>query len=100
MRGKNLLAVSFLVPLCLLGCGGGSGGGNPPPPAPTITSVNVTYNPTSVQTGSTSQCTATVSGTGSYSSAVTWSAISGKVSSSGLYTAPGTVPTSGSDTVT
>jgi len=82
-------------------CGGGgsnSGGGGGS--SPTITSVSVSCTPTSVQTGQTSQCSAVVSGTGSYSSAVTWSAASGTISSSGLYTAPATVPASGSDTVT
>jgi len=70
------------------------------PVSPTITSVSVSCTPVSVQTGQTSQCTATVSGTGSYSSAVTWSAVSGTISSSGLYTAPASVPASGSDTIT
>jgi hypothetical protein len=67
--------------------------------APTIASVSVSCNPASIQTGQTSQCSATVSGTGSYSSAVTWSAVSGTISSAGLYKAPTTVPASGSDTV-
>jgi len=61
--------------------------------APTITSVTVSCNPTSVQTGQTSQCTATVTGTGNYSSAVTWSASVGTINSSGLFTAPGTAST-------
>ena len=53
------------VILCsaLTSCGGGGGGSNSLP-APTITSVSVSCNPTSVQTGLTSQCTATVMGTG------------------------------------
>jgi subtilisin family serine protease len=80
-----LVLLSWLV--LLSGCGGGGGGGNTPP-APTITSVTVTCNPTSVQTGQTSQCTATVTGTGSYSSVVTWSASAGTINSSGLFTAP------------
>ena len=72
---------------------------NPPPP-PTITSVVAACVPTSVQTGATSQCTATVAGTGSFSTAVTWSvggitggnAALGTISSAGLYTAPSAVP--------
>ena len=87
---------SFLLTatLFLAACGGGGGGNsvsNPPPP--TITSVSVTCNPTSVQIGQTSQCTATVTGTGSYSSAVTWSASAGTINSSGLFTAPSTAGT-------
>jgi predicted GH43/DUF377 family glycosyl hydrolase len=71
---------------------------NPPPP--TITSVAAACVPTSVQTGATSQCTATVAGTGSFSTAVTWSvggvaggnSTLGTVSSAGVYTAPSAVP--------
>ena len=86
------------------GCGGGSGnsgsGGGNPPATPTITSVAVSCPSLTVPTGQTTQCSATVSGTGSYSSAVTWSvsgaasgnATVGTISTSGLYTAPNTVP--------
>ena len=77
-------------------------------PPPTITSVAVSCTPTSVPTGQTSQCTATVKGTGSYSSAVTWSVSGvqsgnstvGTVSTSGLYTAPSAVPSPNPVTVT
>ena len=77
-------------------------------PSGTITSVSVSCNPTSVQTGGTSQCTATVTGTGSYSSAVNWSVNAiqggnstvGTISSSGLYTAPSSVPSTNPVTVT
>jgi hypothetical protein len=68
--------------------------------AASIASVAVSCNPTAFKTWETSQCTATVTGTGSYSSQVTWSAggviggnsTVGIVSSAGLYTAPDTVP--------
>jgi hypothetical protein len=43
----------------------------------------------SVAQGGTQQFTATVTGTGSYSSAVTWSASVGSITSDGLFTAPG-----------
>jgi hypothetical protein len=43
-----------------------------------------------VQPNQTSQCTATVTGTGNFSSAVGWSASAGSINSSGLFTAPGT----------
>jgi uncharacterized protein (TIGR03437 family) len=81
-------------------CGGGSGGSTAPPQSPTITSVAASCTPASVQVGETSQCSATVSGTGNYSSGVSWSAVSGTVSSAGVYTAPATMPAAGSDVVT
>ena len=59
----------------------------PPAPPPTVTSVSVSCSPITIAPNATSQCTATVQGTGGYSSAVTWSASAGKVSSSGLVTA-------------
>ena len=58
------------------------------PPAPTITSVQVTCDPTVVSAGSTSQCNAAVQGTGDYNPAVTWSASAGTITSAGLFTAP------------
>jgi uncharacterized repeat protein (TIGR03803 family) len=82
-------------------CGGGGANGGTPPASPTITSVKVTCASTTVPTGQTSQCSATVSGTGNYSSGITWavngtsggSNTVGTVSTAGLYTAPNTVPT-------
>jgi len=62
---------------------------------PTITSVTVTANPTSVATGATSQCSAVVAGTGSFNSAVTWTATGGTITSAGLFTA-GTTAGNGS----
>jgi hypothetical protein len=92
-------ALLLSVPLLFVSACGGGGTGGGGGTSPTVTSVTVTCTPTSVQTGQTSQCSATVTGTGSYSSAVTWSAVSGTVSSSGVYTAPATIPASGSDTI-
>jgi acid phosphatase len=63
------------------------------PPQPTITSVQVACNPSTVIVNATSQCTATVKGSGNYSSAVTWSASGGAVSASGLLTAPAAAAT-------
>jgi acid phosphatase len=63
------------------------------PPSPTITSVQVACTPSTVHTNATSQCSATVTGTGNYSSAVTWSASEGAVSASGSFTAPATAGT-------
>ena len=63
----------------------------------TVTSVQVACNPSAVSLDGTSQCAATVKGTGSFSSAVTWSATAGTISTGGLFTAPGTA---GAATVT
>ena len=93
-----------IIPVLLslvAGCGGGgssSGGGGGS--SPTITLVSVSCAPTSIQIGQTSPCTVTVTGTGNYSSAVTWSvngtsggsATYGSINTSGLYQAPTTVP--------
>lgn len=65
-------------------------------PASTITSVAVTCSPTTVAPGGTAQCSANVQGTGSYNSAVTWTASAGTISAGGALTAP----QSGSVTVT
>ncbi|MHB1953047.1 MAG: kelch repeat-containing protein [Sulfobacillus sp.] len=91
--------------LLLAGCGGSgssySGGGSTPPPTASVTSVAVSCASATVNVGQTSQCSATVQGTGSFSSAVSWAvnsvqggnATAGTVSTAGLYTAPSTVPT-------
>jgi phosphatidylinositol-3-phosphatase len=68
-----------------------------PPPSSTITSVQVACNPSTVKISATSQCNATVKGTGSYNSAVTWSASVGTINASGLFTA---AATAGSATIT
>jgi len=101
MSRKTVLSLFLLGMLCAAGCGGG-GGGNSSTSA-TITSVSASCNPTSLQAGQTtqtSQCAATVMGTGSYSSGVTWTASAGTITSAGVYTAPATVPTSGTATIT
>jgi hypothetical protein len=89
---KKSSAVSIDLPLCFILCvaitgcsGGGSGMGfAPPPPGP----VSISISPTSatVQSGNTQQFTATVAG--SANTAVTWTASTGTISSTGLYTAP------------
>lgn len=53
-----------------------------------VSSVEVSCNPSAVEVRGTSQCRASVQGTGRYSSAVKWSASDGAVNSSGLFTAP------------
>ncbi len=64
-----------------------------------ISAVSVSCLPTSIQSGQTSQCSAVVSGTGSFDPTVTWTVSSGSVSSSGVVTAPN-VPTNSQIIVT
>jgi Protein of unknown function (DUF3443) len=97
MRRIGLLLVVGSV-LWMASCGS-SGGGNG---GSTITSVTVACSPSTVTSGQTSQCIATVMGTGSFSSTVTWSASpasAGTISSSGSVTAQ-TVATSTPVTIT
>ena len=65
----------------------------PTPPSSTVSSVSVVCSPASVAANAKSQCTATVQGTGSYSSAVNWSASAGAITASGLFTAPASAAT-------
>lgn len=62
----------------------------PPPPTPTITGVHVT-GAAALTEGNTAQYTAVVTGTGAFSSAVTWKASDGTITASGVFTAPLTV---------
>lgn len=73
---------------CFTGCGGG-GSSAPPISTPTITSVVINCSPSSITTAQTSNCTASVSGTGSYNSAVRWSATGGTVTSAGVFSPSG-----------
>jgi len=89
-----LLVVGSLI---LMGaCGSSSGGGNT---TSTITSVTVTCSPSTLQSDQTSQCTATVTGTGNFNSGVSWAASAGTITTAGLFTAP-VVPTTTSVTIT
>jgi hypothetical protein len=82
--------------LTLVACGGSSGTSTS-----TITVVGASCSPTSIQAQQTSQCTASVSGTGSFSSTVTWTASgNGTINpTSGLFTAS-TVPFTTQVTIT
>ncbi|MGA7524806.1 MAG: alkaline phosphatase family protein [Acidobacteriaceae bacterium] len=99
MPARLLTTVAATLSLAIpIACGGGSSTSTttppPTPPAsPTIASVSVACSPTTVDVSSTSQCNATVSGTGSYSSSVTWSASNGTIDNTGLFTAPASATT-------
>jgi polysaccharide biosynthesis protein PslG len=67
-----------------------------PPPSPTVTSVAISPTSASSITSGTLSFAATVQGTTS-NTTVTWTALLGKITSSGQYTAPSSA---GSDTVT
>ena len=80
----------------LSGCGSSSG-----TTTSTITLVGSSCSPTSITSQQTSQCTATVSGTGSFSSTVFWTASGGGTitAATGIFTAD-TVPFSTQVTIT
>ena len=89
--------------LCLVesGCGGGGSATPTPSPAPTGPSITaITVTPNSAIIGTQVQFAATVTGTGSFSSDVTWSltapvgsALSpGTLTATGLYTTPYPAP--------
>jgi Protein of unknown function (DUF3443) len=69
----------------------------------TITGVTVTCLPSPIQSGQQNQCTATVYGTGTFESTVTWMASAGSIASNGVFTAqvvlsPTTVTITGTST--
>lgn len=84
VRGNGLFPLLLGV-LCAAGCaGGGSNGGGGG--SSTITSVTTSCSPASITTNQTSTCSATVAGTGSYSSSVSWTATGGSISGGGVFT--------------
>lgn len=95
MRWASAPAVcAASVLLWIAGCGGSSATApapapvQPAPAAPSVTSVAAACQPTTISSGGTSQCTATVQGAGSFIPSVTWAVSAGTVSSAGLVTAP------------
>jgi phosphoesterase family protein len=76
-----------LLLVMLIACGGGSGSSPSGSASSTISSVLPACTPSTIPVNATSQCNATVKGTGSYSSAVTWSTSGGTMSANGVFTA-------------
>ncbi|MES2219354.1 MAG: alkaline phosphatase family protein [Acidobacteriota bacterium] len=89
----GLRFAALVMTLLVAGCGGGSVGGTGTSTSASISSVSVACSPSSITTGATSKCNATVDGMGSFSSTVTWTASGGSINSSGLLTAPSSVAT-------
>lgn len=83
MRKLGLLILLVSSVMWFAACGGNGGGGGG-----SVTGVSVSCSPSTVGSGGTSQCSAVVSGTGNFSSNVTWSSSAGSISSSGVFTAP------------
>lgn len=70
-----------------VGCGGGGSSDSNTTPA-AVTAVRVTCTPATVRSGGTSTCSATVAGSGTYSTTVTWTTSAGSITASGVFTAP------------
>src|ERR1700690_1690831 len=85
---KLVWCVAPLLALTMVGCGGSEYRFPGHKPKPEVTGVAATCSPTTIHPGQNSQCSATVSGTGAISTAVTWSASAGVLSTSGLFAAP------------
>ena len=83
MKRKIGLLLVVMSVLWMAACGGSGGGSNS-----MVTAVSVSCSPTTVTSGGTSQCSASVTGSGNFSTGVTWSTSAGSISSSGTLTAP------------
>jgi Protein of unknown function (DUF3443) len=84
--GEGLRSLALILMLFALfgmaACGGGSGSST------SITAVTISCTPTSLQSGQTSQCTATVTGTGTnFNTAVSWGSSAGTINGNGVFTA-------------
>jgi hypothetical protein len=100
-KGAGVRFLGILAAACclvtLVACGGGSSSNT----TSTITLVGASCNPTSIVSGQTSQCTASVSGTGSFSSAVSWTASgNGTITPAGGVFTASTVPFTTQVTIT
>jgi hypothetical protein len=95
VRKLGLLVLLVGNVMWFAACGGSGGGGSS-----SVTGVSVSCSPSTVGSGGTSQCSAVVSGTGNFSSSVTWSSTPpGINATTGLLMAP-TVTTNTTVTVT
>jgi hypothetical protein len=86
------LAVAFASCGFQIGCGGSNSGTTSnklSTPDSTVTGVTVVATPSAITTVQTSTCVATVKGTGTFSTAVTWTATGGTITQSGVFTPSG-----------
>ena len=79
--GRFMLLLAVGSVLWLAACGSSA---NPS----TVTSVTTSCLPSTIQSGQLIQCSATVNGTGTFSTTVTWTASAGSINSAGTFTAP------------
>ena len=103
MRMKNWAGVgAFAVGVLALGCGGGGGSVStgPTQPVNAITGVTLTPTTANVTIGATAQFSATVNGTGTFDTTVTWqvsgptgwTGSAGSIDAAGLYDSPYPAP--------
>jgi len=100
MNCKAIISLYLLGTLCVAGCGGAEAA-TPRHPHHYLSQRLVQPHQHLCRADDPDQSVLCHSfGNWSYSSAVTWSASSGTISTTGVYTAPATVPTSGTATIT
>lgn len=90
----SLLSLALLP--VLTSCGGTNHPYIDPPPSSgsTVTAVSASCTPATIAVNATSQCSATVQGTGGYSSAVSWTVKGGgSINTQGVFTAPASAAT-------
>jgi hypothetical protein len=81
---KLALLLVVLTVIWMAACGGGSGSSS----SSTVSSVMASCTPSTVYSGQNSQCSATVNGTGNFSTSVTWTANAGSIGSAAVLTVP------------
>lgn len=91
-RARYLAGLGVLLAACL-SCQDTKKTNSQATPSTTIAAVTVAPTSPTLTTGQTQQFTAAVTGTGSYTSAVAWTASAGSITSAGLFTAPGNAGT-------
>jgi len=90
MKPRIVVSLFLVCSFVIVGCGGSSSSSSTqqPSPQPQVTSISITPSSANVAAGQQQQFNATVSGTGNFNQAVTWSvAGDGTINSSGLFTA-------------